>query len=171
MKLLRLLVPTAAVLWSAAAFAQPFKVGVINGNRILAESEMSRTAAEQMKKEFGPREEQLRDLQKQGLDLKAELERDGEKMKPADRQAKEKRLAGLSQQFEQLQRSFGEDIEFRQREVRMRIIGEINTVMQAIAEAEKYDLILPQAVHGGAEIDLTERVLKEMARRAGGAPR
>ena len=167
MKHSSLLLFCAALLLPAVAFAQPFKVGVINGNRILAESEMSRSAAEQMKKEFAPREEQLRDLQKQGVDLKGELDRDGEKMKPADRQAKEKRLAGLSQQFEQLQRSFAEDVEFRQREVRMRIIGEINAVMQSIADAEKFDLILPQAVYGGAEIDLTDRVLKEMAKRGG----
>jgi len=53
----------------------------------------------------------------------------------------------------------------------MRIIGEINTVITAIAEAEKFDLILQQAIYSSGQIDLTDRVIKEMAKRAGTAPR
>ena len=159
------------VLAAVAAVAQPLKIGVVNGVRIESESDLTKRAIEQLKKEFAPREQQLQELQKQGLELKAELDRDGDKLNPAERQLKEKRLAALSQQFEQAQRSYAEDVEFRQREVRMRIIGEINTVINAIAEAEKFDLILQQAIYSSGQIDLTDRVLKEMAKRAGAAPR
>jgi outer membrane protein len=159
------------VVVAAAAIAQPLKIGVVNGMRIESESDLTKRAIEQLKKEFAPREQQLQELQKQGLELKAELDRDGDKLKPPERQVKEKRLGALSQQFEQLQRSYAEDMEFRQREVRMRIIGEINTVITAIAEAEKFDLILQQAIYSSGQIDLTERVIKEMAKRAGAAPR
>jgi outer membrane protein len=159
------------VMVAASAIAQPLKIGVVNGMRIESESELTKRAIEQLKKEFAPREQQLQELQKQGLELKAELDRDGDKLKPPERQVKEKRLGALSQQFEQLQRSYAEDMEFRQREVRMRIIGEINTVITVIAEAEKFDLILQQAIYSSGQIDLTERVIKEMAKRAGAAPR
>ncbi len=161
----------AMVLASAPALAQPLKIGVVDGFRIEKESDLTKRGIEQLKKEFAPREQQLQDLQKQGTDLKGELERDGDKMKPADRAAKEKRLVSLSQQFEQMQRSYAEDMEFRQREVRLRIVGEITAVINSIAEAEKFDLILQQAIFAGAQIDLTDRVIKEMAKRAAAAPR
>jgi outer membrane protein len=157
------------LLITASAPAQPLKIGFVNGIRIESESELTKQAIEQLKKEFASREQQLQELQKQGLDLKSELERDGEKMKVADRQVKEKRLTALSQQFEQVQRSYAEDMEFRQREVRMRIVGEINVVINAIAEAEKFDLILQQAIFTTGQIDLTDRVIKEMAKRAAAA--
>ena len=86
-------------------------------------------------------------------------------MKPADRAAKEKRLAALSQQFEQMQRSYSEDMEFRQREARSRLISEIGAVINAIAEAEKFDLVLQQAIFASTQIDLTDRVMKELAKR------
>jgi outer membrane protein len=154
---------------AASAIAQPLKIGFVNGARIESESELTKRAIEQLKKEFASREQQLQELQKQGIELKTELERDGEKMKAADRQIKEKRLAALSQQFEQVQRGYAEDMEFRQREVRTRIVGEINVVINAIAEAEKFDLILQQAIFTSGEIDLTERVIKEMAKRTAAA--
>lgn len=153
------------------AVAQPLKIGFINGFRIEAESEQTKRAIEQIKKEFAPREQQLQAVQKQGVELRAELERDASKLKPADIQAREKRLAALSQQFEQLQRSFMEDMEFRQREARGRLIGEINAVVSAIAESEKFDLIVQQAIFTSGQVDLTDRVIKELAKRNSAAAR
>ena len=152
-------------LTAASAMAQPLKIGFINAFRIEAESETTKRVIEQIKKEFAPREQQLQALQKQGVDLRTELEREADKMKPADRAAKEKRLAALSQQFEQMQRSYGEDMEFRQREARGRLISEIGAVINAIAEAEKFDLVLQQAIYASTQIDLTDRVIKELAKR------
>ena len=161
----------ALVLVAAPALAQPLKIGVVDGFRIEKESDLTKRAIEQLKKEFAPREQQLQDLQKQGNELKAEVDREGDKMKPADRAVKEKRLVSLSQQFEQMQRSYAEDMEVRQREVRLRIVGEITAVINGIAEAEKFDLILQQAIFASGQIDLTDRVIKEMAKRAAAAPR
>lgn len=38
-----------------------------------------------------------------------------------------------------------------------------NKVIQSIAEAEKYDLILQEAVYKSARIDITDKVLKALA--------
>ena len=159
------------LLVAASALAQPLKIGFINGFRIESESEQTKRAIEQIKKEFAPREQQMQALQKQGTELRADLERDRAKLKPDEVQAREKRLAALSQQFEQMQRSFAEDMEFRQREARGRLIGEINAVITAIAEAEKFDLVLQQAIFTSGQIDLTERVIKELAKRPSAAAR
>jgi outer membrane protein len=159
------------LLAAVSASAQSLKIGFVNGFRIEAESEQTKQAIELIKKEFAPREQQLQALQKQGVELRAELDREGTKLKPAEVQAREKRLAALSQQFEQMQRSFAEDMEFRQREARARLIGEINAVVSAIAEAEKFDLIVQQAIFTSSQVDLTDRVIKELAKRASAAAR
>ena len=154
------------VLIAGHAAAQPLKLGYINGVRIERESAMSKQAIELIQKEFASREQQLQALQKQGVDLRGELEKDGAKMQPADRQAREKRLAALAQQFEQAQRSYLEDKELRERELQARLVGEVNVIIKSIAEAGKFDLIIQQAVYGSSQIDITEQVLKEIAKRA-----
>lgn len=149
---------------AGATHAQTLKIGFVNAFRIDSESAVTKNAVEQLKKEFAPRELQLQTVQKQGLDLRAEVERDADKLKPAERAIKEKRLAALSQQFEQLQRSFSEDMEFRKREIRSKLVADINTVISRIAEEEKFDLVVQQAIFASGQIDLTDRVLKEMAK-------
>ncbi|HKA42840.1 MAG TPA: hypothetical protein VKF40_12695 [Burkholderiales bacterium] len=42
--------------------------------------------------------------------------------------------------------------------------------MKAVAEAGKFDLILQQATYARSGIDITDQVLKELARRSGGKP-
>ena len=150
------------------AASQPLKIGYVNGARVESESALTKQAIEQMKKEFASRQQQLEELQKQGSALQNELEKDGQKMQPGDRQAKEKRLAALAQQFEQQQRSYVEDVDARQREFRAQVIGEVNAVIKNIAEAGKFDLIVQQAIYSSSQIDITDQVLREMAKRAGG---
>ena len=159
-----------ALLALAPAAGQPLKVGYVNGFRIENESPLAQQAMEQIKKEFEPRQQQLQDLQKQGADLQSELDKDGATMSPSDKQAKEKRLAALAQQFQQMQRAFAEDFEARKNEARARFLAEANVVIKSIAEAGNFDLIVQQAVYSNGQIDITDQVLKEMAKRAASAP-
>ena len=46
-----------------------------------------------------------------------------------------------------------------------RLVVEINKVLDAIAEAEKFDLIVQQAIFASNAINLTDRVIKELAKR------
>src|SRR5688500_14572496 len=85
--------------------AQSPKIGYVSAARIEKESALAVQIIEELKKEFGQREQQLQALQKQGIELQTQLEKDGAKMPPAERQAKEKNLAAVGQQFEQLRRS------------------------------------------------------------------
>jgi len=149
--------------------AQGLKIGYVNGVRLERESALIAPEIEQMKKEFASREQQLQELQKQGLDLQGELEKEALTMTPADQQAKQQRLAALAQQFEQLKRSVAEELEVRRNEARMRFLAETGAIIKAIAEAENYDLILEQAVYSSSELDITDQVLNELAKRAASA--
>jgi outer membrane protein len=147
--------------------AQSPKIGYINAARIEKESVLTQQVAEELRKEFAPREQQLQSLQKQGMDLQAQLEKEGDKMPAAERQAKEKSLAAISQQFEKLRRSTAEDLDIVRREKIMRVLEQANAVIKAVAEAGKYDLIVQESVYSSKQLDITDQVLKEIARRAG----
>ena len=54
-------------------------------------------------------------------------------------------------------------------EARGRLVVEINKELDAIAEAEKFDLIVQQAIFASNAINLTDRVIKELAKRTAAA--
>lgn len=170
MKILSSSIAIVLMMLATPVAAQGYKIGYVNGFRLQNESALTAPEIEQMKKEFAAREQRLQELQKQGLELQGELEKEALTMKPADKQAKEKRLAALAQQFEQLQRSVAEDLEVRKNEARARFLAETSAIIKAIAEAGNYDLILEQAVYSSSQLDITDQVLKEMAKRAASAP-
>ncbi len=169
MKIFIALIACLLMLTGGHAAAQSPKIGYVNGSRLESESVLTQQAVGEIKKEFAPREQQLKDLQKQGLDLQTQLANEGAKMQPAEKQAKEKSLAATIQQLEQMSRSFAEDLELRKRERRAQVIEQANAVIKVIAETGKFDLIVQQAVYGSPQIDITDQVLKEMAKRAGSA--
>lgn len=164
---MRILVRIVAVLFALVAVnahAQGTKIGYVNGLRVENESAMTQRFVEQIKLDFASRERDLKELQQTGAALEQELASSGAKMAPAERQAKQKRLTELLQQFEQMRRAYLEDIEVRRREARARLFERVNAIIKVIAEAEKYDLIVQQAVYGTAQIDITQRVLAELAK-------
>jgi outer membrane protein len=156
----------AFVLMAGAASAQTTKIGYVNVARIENESALAKSSLEQLKKEFAPREQQLAEMQKQGNALQADLEKNAATMPAAERQSKEKRITGMLQQYQQMQRSMAEDFEVRKRESFGGFLSEVNGIIKNIAEAGKYDLIVQQAVYNSSSTDITDEVMKELAKRA-----
>ena len=159
----------AFVLMAGAASAQTTKIGYVNVARIENESALAKQSLEQLKKEFAPREQQLAEMQKQGNALQADLEKNAATMPAAERQSKEKRITGMLQQYQQMQRSMAEDFEVRKRESFGGFLSEVNGIIKNIAEAGKYDLIVQQAVYNSSSMDITDEVMKELAKRAAAA--
>jgi len=153
----------------AASTTSSLKIGYVNVARIESESAMAKQSIEMLKKEFAPREQQLLDMQKQGNALQAELEKNAATMPAGERQTKEKRIAAMLQQYQQMQRGLAEDLEVRKRESFAGFIGEVNAIIKDIAEAGNFDLIVQQAVYNSAQTDITEQVMKEIAKRTAAA--
>jgi len=154
---------------ATAASAQPTKIGYVNVVRIENESALAKQSMDLLRKEFAPREQQLAEMQKQGNALQADLEKNAATMPVGERQAKEKRITAMLQQYQQMQRSMAEDFEVRKRESFGGFLSEVNGIIKNIAEAGKYDLIVQQAVYNSAALDITEEVMKELAKRAAAA--
>ena len=161
------LVSCMLVLAAACAAAQSLKVGFVNTARIESESVQGMRAIEAMKREFEPREKQILALQQQ---IKADQERfeKGKTTMPAgELKALEASIANRMREFDQMVYGLNVDIEQRRRERAAKLFEEASAVITSIAEQGKYDLIVHEVAFARATVDITNQVLKEMARRAG----
>jgi outer membrane protein len=153
----------AAVSLAAQAQAADLRIGFIDADRINRESAPAERATKKLEKEFAPREQELRKLEQQIKALQAQLEKDGLTMSEGDRRAKEQELGRQTREFQRLQREFREDLNLRRNEELAALFERANRVIKQIAETEKFDLILQEAVYRSPRIDITEKVLKALA--------
>ena len=91
------------------------------------------------------------------------IEKDGVTMPESERRNKEAEAGRLNRDLQRLQREFREDLNLRKNEELSQVLERANKVIQEIAEKEKYDLILQEAVYRSPRIDITEKVLKALA--------
>jgi outer membrane protein len=139
------------------------KIGFVNGQRVINESPQAAKAKKKLEKEFEKRDQDLQKMAKQLQGLQESLEKNGVTMAESDRHAKEREFADLNRDFQRKQREFREDLNLRQNEEMAAIYDRVNKVIKQIAEAEKFDLILQEAVYVGPRIDITEKVIKGLA--------
>jgi outer membrane protein len=101
-------------------------------------------------------------LEKQGRDLEAMLAKEGVTLPEAERAARDRQLGQLTRDFQRLQREFREDLNLRRNEELVTLQERANKVINEIAEKEKFDLIVQEAVFASARIDITDKVLKAL---------
>jgi outer membrane protein len=148
------------------AQAAEYKIGFVNTERLFREAAPAKRAQQKLEKEFAARDAEIQKVSKQVRDLQAALEKDGSTMSETERRNKERDLANLSRDLQRSQREFREDLNLRRNEELASVQERANRVIQQIAEAEKFDLILQDpVVFASQKIDITEKVIKALADR------
>jgi len=149
---------------AGAADAADYKIGFVNTERLFREAAPAKRAQQKLEKEFATRDAEIQKMSKQVRDLQTALEKDGVTMSETDRRNKERDLANLSRDLQRSQREFREDLNLRRNEELASVQERANKVIQQIAEAEKFDLILQDpVVFASQKIDITEKVVKALA--------
>ena len=146
-----------------AASAADIKIGYVDVERIRRESAPAERASKQLEKEFAPRAQELQRREAQIKALQAQIEKDGMTMSESDRRSKEQELSRMSVDFQRMQREYREDLNMRRNQELAALFERADKVIKQIADAEKYDLILQEAVFRSPRIDITDRVLKALA--------
>ena len=153
------IVATALGVASLGAFAQEFRIGFVNTDRILREATQAKAAQTKLEQEFSRRE---KDLQAQAKDLKAaseKFERESPTMADAARLSRQRQLIDQDRDLQRKQREFQEDLTLRKNEELQLVLERANRVIKQVAETEKYDLILQEAVYINPKHDITDKVL------------
>ena len=156
----------AAVLALAAASvgaqAQELKIGYVNSDKVLRDAVPAKAAQARLEAEFSKRD---RDLNDQALRLKAaadKLEKEAPTLAESERTRRQRELIEHDRDLQRKRREFQEDLNTRKNEELSQVVERANRVIKQIFEAEKYDLILQEAVFAGPRADITDKVIKSL---------
>ncbi len=142
--------------------AQDFRVGFVNTDRIFKEATSAKAAQVKLEQEFSKREKELLD---QGAAIKVQsdkLEREAPTLSESQRATRQKQLVDLDRDFQRKRREFQEDLNSRKNEELQLVLERANKVVKQVAEAEKYDLVLQDAVYINPKHDITDKVIKAL---------
>jgi outer membrane protein len=160
---MKTLLALALALCAFAAQAQALKIGFVNTERVFREAAPAKRAQQKLEKEFAARNLELAKLEKQGRDLQTELERENVTIPEPQRREKERQLADISRNFQRTQREIREDLNLRRNEELASVQERATRIINQIAEQEKFDLILQEAVFASGKIDITDKVIRALA--------
>ena len=152
----------AGVMLSPQAYAQEFRIGFVNTDRIFKEASSAKAAQVKLEQEFSKREKEIQEL---GATLKTSadrLEREAPTLSESQRSTRQKQLVDLDRDFQRKRREFQEDLNARKNEELQQVLERANKVVKTVAEAEKYDLVLQEAVYVNPKHDITDKVIKAL---------
>lgn len=153
---------SVAMLAPAAHAQEASRIGFVNTDRMLREAEPARAAQVKLEQEFSRREKEIDDA---GMALKTaseRFEREAPTMSESQRQTRQRQLLEQDRDFQRRRREFQEDLNARKQEELQSILDRANRVVRQVAEAEKYDVILQEAVYVNPRLDITDKVIKAL---------
>ena len=142
--------------------AQEFKAGFVNTDRIFREANTAKAAQAKLEQEFSRREKELIDSGNTLKSATEKFERDAPTMAESQRLTRQRQLVDQDREFQRKRREFQEDLNARKNEELGQVLERANKVVKQVAEAEKYDVILQEAVYINPKHDITDKVLKAL---------
>jgi outer membrane protein len=140
--------------------AEEIRIGFINTDRIFKESNTAKQAQAKLEQEFSKREKDLVDVEKTFKSAVEKFEREAPTLSESQRMSRQKQLGEQDRDFQRKRREFQEELNARKNEEFQQVLERANRVIKQVAEAEKFDLVLQEAVYINPKHDITDKVLK-----------
>ena len=139
--------------------AQDLRIGFVNLERILRDSNSAKAAQTKLEQEFSRREKEVQALAAQLKTASEKFEREAPTLPEAQRTTRQRQLVEQDRDFQRKQREFQEDLNMRKNEELQSVLERANRVIRQVAEAEKFDLVIQEAVYINPKHDITDKVL------------
>jgi outer membrane protein len=150
--------PFAAVAQTTAP-----KIGYIDLQKVVIESEKGKDAKKNLGDEFEKLRKNLTQKQDELQRLKDALEKQASTMTPEARMDKEKQYQSKLKDYQRVQSDYEADIRQKEQELFQKIMKELEDVVKSFGESEKYTLILEKMQSGilyaATNVDLTDKVI------------
>ncbi len=157
-----LLVAFGLVTVAFSAMAQEFRIGFVNTDRIFREANAAKTAQAKLEAEFAKREKELIEIGNTLKTASEKFEREAPTLAESQRNTRQKQLVEQDRDFQRKRREFQEDLNARKNEELQAVLERANRLVKQVAEAEKYDIVLQEAVYINPKHDITDKVLKAL---------
>jgi len=159
---LRFVVFVALLLGASTALADEMKIGFVDMQRALNETEDGRKAKAQLKKVFDQKQKELDEQQE---DLKKAIEDLDKKrtLLPADKvREKEAELQGRMQKVQQTYLRHQQDLQAKEQEATAKIFERMNRIIAKIASAENFSMVFDRAgiVFAKPHLDMTNELIR-----------
>lgn len=155
-----------AAVVTGSAMANELKVGYVDTQRLFRDAPIAVKAQKRLDAEFSKRNQDLQKQAKTIQSLQEALEKDAVTMAEKDRLVKERELGEQTRDFQRKQREFREDLSVRQNEEMAALLERAKRAVRQIAETEKYDLVVQDAVYFSQRLDITDKVVKALGENA-----
>ena len=166
-KLLPLILTTAVFGLSLAApqaGAAELKIGVVNMERILRDSQSAAQASERLNAEGQRRQEEIDAVTKRFKQRLERFEKDAPSMAESERVTERRELAEMERDVARRSREARDEFNQRRNEEVLLLQGRAGRVIQQIAEAEKFDRVLDEFFYASKKVDIADRVMQELDR-------
>jgi outer membrane protein len=161
----------AVLLMSAPVLrAQELKIGYVSSDRVLRDAVPAKAAQAKLETEFGKRDKELNDAAARLKAADDKFQKDQPTLAESERARRQRELVEQERDIQRKRREFQEDLNQRKNEELATVVERANKVIKQIAEQEKYDLILQDAVHWSARVDITDKVIKALNAAPPAAP-
>lgn len=140
------------------------KSGFINSKDLLQKSPQAIAATETLQRQFGEREQSLRQMAMSIQQMEETYKNDSAIMSAEQKQKAQDNIVQNKRRFQFEQQSLQEDLQSKRRELLKQVEVEIRTVIKAYGEANGYDFIFTDTSIAFASdaVDLTDEILLEL---------
>jgi outer membrane protein len=157
-----LVVATLALSVSFASAQERMKIGYIDVQRVIAESQSGKRAKErfqvQVKKAEADVQKERQDLER----LKSDLDKKGPLLKEEERRSMEADLQKRSVILQRTMNDYQQDLRQKESEIMSDILKEVEQIVNEVGKAEKFTLIFErsQIIYSDQGIDITSKVIE-----------
>jgi len=148
---------------AASAVAQEQKIGFVDLQRALNESETGRRAKDDFRGQLDKVQGDLK-RKKDELDrMKEQIEKKGSVLKEEERRNMEKDFQKKVVDFERAYKDTQAELQAKDKEMTAKILADLQEVIQEVGRDERYTVILEAStnvLYGNPNADLTEKVIE-----------
>ena len=156
------LVLSLSVLAAPAASAEA-KIGFVNVAKVLELAPQAEAARNRIEREFAPKDRELLQQQKDVRSLEDRLVKNKAVLSDVERGRNENEIRAAKRELRRAQDEFREDLNLRRSQELSKLQQKVTAVIQVLAKAENYDLIVSDGViFAGTRVDITDKILERL---------
>jgi len=142
------------------------KIGIINIQRCINESNEGKRISESLKKEILAMQQKYDKAQQELTELQKEIEKQSLMLSLDAKENKRKEYSKKSRELNYLNEDLSEEASKAEQNARLRVMQVLNIIIKNIAKQENFDLILESSSAGvlfaSDALDITDQVIKEL---------
>lgn len=152
----------AAVMPRMARAQTNLKIGVINVARLLEAAPQSKAVNDKLQAEFGQRQNDILKMRQTLQQQQDRYQKDSAVMGEEERTALERQIRDGQRDLERTQNEYMEDLNVRRNEEVGKLQRDVLQRVQAYASAQKFDLVVADAIYFSNAVDITADILAEL---------